>query len=131
MPSLKGSLVAFATCVVLSACVSPAQRVQNKEDMLAASGFTLAPANTPQRQASLASLPPHKFVRQERGDKVIYIYADPTICGCLYVGNQAAYGRYRDNVFQKHLADEKQMTAEMNQNIDWGPWGGPYGYFYY
>ena len=130
MPSLKGSLVAFATCVVMSACTSPAQRVQNKEDMLAASGFTVAPANTPQRKASLASLPPHKFVRQVHGDKVIYIYADPTICGCLYIGNQAAYGRYRDNVFQKHLADERQMTAEMNQNMDWGAWGGP-GWYYY
>jgi hypothetical protein len=111
-------------CVMLSACASPAQRVQNKNDMLAASGFTLLPADTPRRQASLASLPPHKFVRQERGAKVIYVYADPTICGCLYVGNQAAYGRYRENVFRKRLVDEKQMTAETNQNIDWEPWGG-------
>jgi hypothetical protein len=124
MPSVTGNLVAFAMCVVVSACVSPAQQVQSKNDMLAASGFTLVPANTPQRQASLASLPPHKFVRRERDAKVIYIYADPTICGCLYVGSQAAYGRYRENVFQKRLVDEKQMTAEMNQNIDWAPWGG-------
>jgi hypothetical protein len=123
MPSFTGRLVAFAMCVVVSACVSPAQPVQNKNDMLAAAGFRLAPATTPQRQASLASLPPHKFVRQERGDKVIYVYADPTICGCLYFGNQAAYGRYRESVFQKRLADEKQMTAETNQNIDWDPWG--------
>ena len=123
MPSLTGSLVGIATCVVLSACTSPAQRVQNKEDLLVASGFKFTPANTPQRQASLASLPPHKFVLQVRDNKLIYIYADPTICGCLYVGNQAAYGRYRENVFQKHLANEQQMTAETNQNMDWGPWG--------
>jgi len=123
MPSLTGSLVAIAACVVLSACTSPAQRVQNKEDLLVASGFRFTPANTPQRHASLASLPPHKFVLQVRDNKLIYIYADPTICGCLYVGNQAAYGRYRENVFQKHLANEQQMTAEMNQNMDWGPWG--------
>jgi hypothetical protein len=128
MPRFTGSLVAFAMCVAVSACVSQAQRVQNKEDMIAASGFTLVPANTPQRQDSLASLPPHKFVRQVRGDKVIYTYADPTICGCLYVGDQAAYGRYRENVFQKRLADEQQMTAEMNQNLDWGPWGP--GWYY-
>jgi hypothetical protein len=108
MRSLTGNLVAFATCVVLSACVSQTQRVQNKEDMLAASGFTLDPANTSQREASLASLPPHKFVRQERGDKVTYIYADPTICGCLYVGNQAAYDRYRNNVFQKTLPTRRR-----------------------
>jgi hypothetical protein len=112
----------------VSACISSAERVREKEDMLAAAGFTQVPANTPQRQDSLASLPPHKFVRQVRGDKVTYSYADPTICGCLYVGDQAAYGRYRENVFQRHLADEQRMTAEMNQDLDWGLWGPGWAY---
>jgi hypothetical protein len=101
--------------------------VQNKEDMLAAAGFTLVPANTPQRQASLATLPPHKFVHQIRGNNVLYTYSDPTICGCLYVGNQAAYGRYRENVFLRRLANEQQMTAQMNQ-MDWDVWGP--GWYY-
>ena len=114
----------FLLPFALAAC---ANQVQNKEDMLAAAGFTLVPANTPQRQASLASLPPHKFSRQVRGNNVLYIYPDPTICDCLYVGNQAAYGRYRENVFQKQLADERQMTAQIYQ-MDWGPWGP--GWYY-
>jgi hypothetical protein len=114
-------------CIVLAACAT--QRIQNKEDMLAAAGFTLVPANTPQRQASLKTLPPHKFVRQLHGNTVTYVYADPTICNCLYMGDQAAYGRYRENVFLNHIADEQQMTAEMNQSaLDWGPWG-PMGYY--
>jgi len=128
MPSWTRNLLIIATCVLLPACTSTAERVQNKENMLAASGFTVVPANTPQRQASLASLPPHKFVRQVRNGKVVYTYADPTICSCLYVGDQAAYGRYRANVFEKHLADERQTTAEMYQNMDWGPWGP--GWYY-
>src|SRR4249920_3406725 len=97
----RSKLCFFVLFVAVSAC---ANQVQNKEDMLAAAGFTLVPANTPQRQAALASLPPHKFVRQERNNKVVYTYADPTICDCLYVGDQGAYGRYRENVFQKKLA---------------------------
>jgi len=110
-------------CIGLSACVT--QRVEHREDMLAAAGFTLVPANTPQRQASLKALPPHKFVRQLHGDTVMYVYADPTICDCLYMGDQAAYGRYRENVFLSHIAEEQQMTAEMNQNaMVWGPWEG-------
>jgi hypothetical protein len=121
-------MLRFAMALVLpfglAACAS---QVQNKEDMLAAAGFTLVPANTPQRQASLTALPPHKFVRQVRGNNVIYTYADPTICDCLYVGNQAAYGRYRENVFQKQIADEQQMTAQIYQ-MDWGPWGP--GWYY-
>ena len=93
--------------------------VQNKEDMLAAAGFTLVPANTPQRQASLTSLPPHKFIHHgARNNAVVFIYADPTICDCLYVGNQAAYDRYRQNVFAQNIANEQQMTAQINE-LNW------------
>ncbi|HET6306527.1 MAG TPA: hypothetical protein VFG12_05040 [Rhodopila sp.] len=116
---------AFAIAAALSACTSA---VQNKEDMLAAAGFTLVPANTVPRQTALASLPPHKFVHQMRNGKLLYTYADPTICDCLYVGDQTAYDRYRQEVFQKNIANEQQMTAEMYQNMDWGVWGP--GWFY-
>ena len=40
----------------------------------------------------------------------------------------------RQNVFQKNLADEQQMTANINSmnDWDWGPWGGyPYPGWYY
>jgi hypothetical protein len=114
----------FVLFITVSACTN---QVQNKEDLLAAAGFTLVPANTPQRQAALKALPPHKFVRQMRNNGVIFTYADPTICDCLYVGNQAAYDRYRWDVFAKNLADEHQMTAQMEQ-MDWGPWGP--GWYY-
>ena len=124
MPRIKPRLAFFVVCLVMSAC---ANQVQNKEDMLAAAGFTLVPANTPQRQASLSALPPHKFVHQVRNNAVIYTYADPTICDCLYVGNQVAYDRYRQDVFVKHIADEQQMTAQINQ-MDWGAWGP--GWYY-
>jgi hypothetical protein len=124
MRQIKAIAVLFAVCIMALAC---AMQTQNKEDMLAAAGFTLVPANTTQRQTSLRTLPPHKFVRQVRNNTVLYTYADPTICDCLYVGNQAAYDRYRQNVFAKNIADEQQMTAQMNQ-IDWDPWGP--GWFY-
>jgi len=125
MMGIRARIAAAAVLVATAACTT--QAVQNKEDMLAAAGFTLVPANTPQRQASLATLPPDKFVRQVRGNNVLYTYADPTVCGCLYVGNQAAYGHYRENVFLRNLANEQQMTAEMHQ-MDWGAWGP--GWYY-
>jgi hypothetical protein len=120
MLRVRSTLLLFAACVAVSACTS--EVVQNKEDLLAAAGFRLVPANTPQRQASLRALPPHKFVHQVRNNAVVFTYADPTICDCLYVGNQAAYDRYRQNVFVKNIADEQQMTAQMDQ-MDYGPWG--------
>ena len=119
----QSALVAFAACIAVSACA----QVQQKEDLLAAAGFTLVPANTPQRQASLTSLPPHKFVRQVRNNAVIYTYADPTICDCLYVGNQAAYDHYRQEVFAKNIANEQAMTAQINE-MNWDAWGP--GWYY-
>ncbi len=124
MVRTRSILMLLAVSTAVSAC---AAQVQNKEDMLAAAGFTLVPANTPQRQASLSTLPPHKFVHQVRNDVVVFVYADPTICDCLYVGNQAAYDRYRQDVFAKNIANEQQMTAQLN-NMDWGPWGP--GWYY-
>ena len=120
----RSTLVLFAACVAVPACTA---QVQNKEDMLAAAGFTLVPANTPQRQAALKTLPPHKFVHQVRNNAVLYTYADPTICDCLYVGNQVAYDRYRANVFQKQIADEQAFTAQINE-MNWGAWGP--GWYY-
>src|ERR1700751_3641695 len=105
MLQIRATVAIIAACIAVSAC---AAQVQNKEDMLAAAGFTMVPANKPQRQASLSSLLPHKFFRQVRNNVVVYTYAVPTICDCLYVGNQAIYDRYRENVFVKHIADEQQ-----------------------
>jgi hypothetical protein len=119
MLQIRTCLTLSAVLIAISAC---GVQVQNKEDMLAAAGFTLVPANTPERQASLSSLPPHKFVHQVHNNGVVFTYADPTICDCLYVGNQGAYDRYRQAVFAKNIANENQMTAEINQ-MNWGAWG--------
>ncbi len=126
------ALVLVAALAPLVGCASG---VPDKENMLAAAGFAYRPADTPQKIASLRSLPPHKFVHQTRNGKPVWVYADPTICDCLYAGDESAYDKYRQEVFQKRLADEQQLTASINQdaaiNMDWGAWGGgwgPYGY---
>ena len=127
------TLAALGLCFAVAACQSPQQKIASKEDMLTASGFKFVAANTPQRQAAFQRLPPHKFSRQIKDGRVFYVYPDPTVCVCLYVGDQNAYATFRQNMFQKQLADEQQMTAdEMAMNDwDWGPWGGsPYGWYY-
>jgi len=83
----------------------------------------VVPANTPDREAELKQLPPNKFVPRTTGDQVEYIYADPVDCNCLYIGDQKAYGAYRQEMLTKHIVDEQQMTAQMYQdNWDWGGW---------
>ncbi len=109
----------------LSACETAQQRVEHREDLLAAAGFIVRPANTPERQTMLTRLPPHKFVQRVNGDVVHYVYADPLVCGCLYVGSQQAYNQYKANQLQQNLADEQQMTAQAYSDAawNWGAWG--------
>lgn len=134
MVKVGSTLAILGLCAAVAACQNPQQVIGNKEDMMAAAGFKFVPANTPARQASFKNLPPHKFSREIKNGQVFYVYPDPTVCVCLYVGSQQAYAKYQGNVFQKNLADEQQMTANINSmnDWDWGPWGGyPYPGWYY
>lgn len=86
----------------------------------------------------LSRLPAHRFVKRKKGDTIHYIYADPLVCGCLYVGTQKAYGQYKQGQQQKHLADEQHMAADSYSDASWnwnawgpwGPWGPGYGIGY-
>ncbi|HTV52235.1 MAG TPA: hypothetical protein VME21_13695 [Steroidobacteraceae bacterium] len=126
------TLMMVAAIVCLAGCESMQGRVSDKEDLLAAAGFDVKPATTPERLAELRSLPANKFVSRAKGDHVEYLYADPLVCNCLYVGDQSAFNAYKREVFQRKLADEQQLTAELYQEPpgfwygwSWGPWGWP------
>jgi hypothetical protein len=115
----------------LTGCVTEREAVSRKEDHLAAAGFIVRPANTPERQQMLSRLPPHHFVKRVHGDVVHYVYADPLVCDCLYVGSQQAYSKYQQYLLSKSLADEQETTAQMYADPmwNWGPWGpGDMGY---
>ena len=128
---MKTSLVitSLVACAGLLACETTQRRISEKEDLLAAAGFSMKPADTPEREAALKSLPPNKFVPKSKGDQVEYLYADPIVCNCLYVGDQNAFNAYKREVFERNLADQAQLTAQTYQQAfdwagwDWGPWG--------
>src|ERR1700722_20550232 len=124
----NGMGIALIGVFAIAACQSQSALVTQSEDNLAAAGFVVRPANTPERIAMLNRLPPHHFVQRVKGDVVHYVYADPLVCGCLYVGTQQAYNQYKLHQQQQNLADENQMSAQMYSDAAWnwnawGPWG--------
>ncbi len=126
---MKFAAIALALATGLAVAGCQTASVQQKENLLSAAGFVPQPANTPQRVAAMKKLPPNKFVQQVQNSQIVYLYADPIVCQCVYFGNQAAYAQYRQMVFQKNLADERQMTAMMAQNsFEFGPWNAPFMY---
>jgi hypothetical protein len=125
LDSIRTTIAVIGCGLLLAACASQQERASAKDDMLSAAGFTILPANTPERRLELQTLPPNKVVQKAQGDKVVFLYADPYACGCLYIGDQAAWNTYRKQQFEANLAREQQMTAQMNEQAawDWGPWG--------
>jgi hypothetical protein len=122
----RNALVAWVGFVLLAGCVTPQQQAAQKEDLLAAAGFQVRPADSPHRVAAMKRLPPNKFVTKVVNGNPVYLYADPLVCNCVYFGTQQNWDVYKQEMFQKQLANEAQMTAILNQEAwDWGPWGWP------
>ena len=116
MPRISFHLTLPVLCLLVSACATPRQRASAQEDVLAATGFTKQPANTPERAASLGSLPPNMVVQQAGDGPVRYVYADPLVCKCLYFGDQAAYERYNQEAARRRVAVEQAQAAQLKQS---------------
>jgi len=131
----------FLAVSILAACQTSRQRIIDHESDLAAAGFLLRPADTAERRALLARLPEHRFVQRVKDDKVHYVYADATVCKCLYVGTEAAYGQYQQNKQSKAQVKELERDLKQRNNAAedddlnaqvysdpayhweaWGPW---------
>lgn len=62
------------------------------EQLLTAAGFQKKVADTPAKLAHLGTLTPaRKLVAHRRDGRLYYLYADPVVCNCLYVGTAAQY----------------------------------------
>ena len=121
--TLKGTLVAVA---VLATAGCAHEIIGRRESMLAAAGFRVQPASTPERVQSLQALPPNRFVVQEKDGKQVWLYADPVVCKCLYVGAPENYQAFHQLAFQQHLVDEQVEAAQLSYSgfgFGFGPWG--------
>ena len=70
--------------------------------------------------------PARRLVAHRRDGQLYYVYADPAMCKCLYVGTPAQYQR----VLEKRLAIEQLVAQQELLNEDaviralWAPWPG-------
>ena len=117
-------LKVFLTTGAAMALVIGCSTTPQKEDILSAAGFKMVPADTPERQAHLKSLPPDKITTVQRSGKLYYTFPDPKK-NVLYVGGEQQYQQYRKLRLEKQMADEQLTAASMNEDAwnSWGPWG--------
>jgi len=114
--------------VLVAALAIGCSTTKDNENMLSAAGFKMVPADTPEREAHLNSLPADKITTVQRNGTLYYVFPDPKK-NMLYVGQQPQYEAYQKIRLQNQMAQEQLSAAEMNENAwgVWGPWGGgPY-----
>jgi hypothetical protein len=128
-------------CLALAACANTTTKVEKKEDLLLASGFTIRVADTPKRQALLAKLPAHRFVQRSKDGKALFLYADPLVCDCLYIGDDKAFGKYQETILDRQMARDElgdqgslreESKSDLNEELrvlgaeeagwGWEPW---------
>jgi hypothetical protein len=128
--------VAVLMSWVLAGCAeTPRQRAHRLEPMLSAAGFHMVPADTAQRQQELASHTPLKMRYYFANGNPHYWFADPYVCNCVYVGNEASFRQYQQLRLEQQMVEREQAAAAMNENaaeeeqFNWMMWP-PSPFFY-
>src|SRR5262245_61625035 len=119
---MKTCKTLLAAGVVIALAIG-CSTTKNRENMLSAAGFKAIPADTPQREAHLKSLPSDKLTTVTRNGTQYYVFPDPKQ-NVLYVGQEAQYQQYRKLRLEKQMADEELSAASLNADASWGVWGG-------
>ena len=119
-------LIAFVVLSCGCAAIEKEDRA-NTENLLAAAGFRVLPANSLKRQESLESMAPYKVERKIKGEEVFYLYACPDQ-SLAYIGSQSDYSKYRELKLQQQIANQNTMSSQnavmaAQQWNDWRVWG--------
>ena len=113
-------VIAAAALLMLPGCASVRRfEAASIEQRLAAAGFQQRPANTLDHVRDLAGMPALKLVARSKEGNVVYTYADPVNCHCLYVGGPREYSAYQRMVVEGEIA--RDNAAAMNWGL-WSPW---------
>jgi len=105
---------------LVAGCAMLAGREERQEaevvgKRLVAAGFRPVPADTPAKQAHLATMPNLLFTSttNKQGQKR-YLLADPDRCRCLYIGDEADYQRYTSLELQQE--EKSSLTAQRHDD---------------
>jgi len=114
MQARRFPFVAMLLCLPLlvTACATDKKDTERKafevEELLVPAGFSYHVAKTPAMLARMNKLPAHKMIRYMRHGKPLYLYQDAAGCKCVWVGDEAAYERFKEFFHQAVLARKQE-----------------------
>jgi hypothetical protein len=111
--ALAGLMLALAGCQAIES-----EEAQDTEQLLAAAGFHMKEASTPEQLANLQAMSQRKIVIQDQDGQPRYVYADAQDCKCVYVGDERNYDEYQRLSLREEIAEEN-----LDASMDWGMWG--------
>lgn len=95
------------------------------EQLLAATGFQMRAADSPERWRQLEAMTQQRLVVHPANGDERYVYADVELCRCLYAGTAEAYARYRRLAWYRRVAGEQRdaVARSPDERLDWALWG--------
>ena len=118
----------MVTAMLLTGCAAIEKSdAMDTERLLAASGFKMKFANTPEKLANITAMTQRTVVPHDKNGTVYYAYADAEFCKCIYLGTEKNYQQYEKIAIEKNIAQMNENAA-VNWNA-WGAWGD--GRYYY
>jgi hypothetical protein len=117
----KKVVLAIALALAFAGCAGiRANQTHWTEQLLTAAGFQVEPVATADELADFRALKPRKVIQDGRNGGIRYVYADPDVCKCLYVGDEQQYQKYQGLKIQKEISEEQaDMIAYRSL---WGRW---------
>ena len=126
MPIRRARISAILAMLTLSD--APAQINESRDalppptdNLLTLSGFVPRFADTPAKLAHLRRLPADRVVTRTVNGKTSYLYADPVMCRCIYVGSPQAWQTYQNGGppgYVGDTADKPQPRFNPNRLVE-------------
>lgn len=89
------SLLVILLCFSIGCSESGRQRAGQIDPLLTEAGFRATPADTVDRREALSTVTPFKVQYFKYRGRHLFFVADPDVCHCVYVGDEADYLRLR------------------------------------
>jgi hypothetical protein len=101
---------------------------RNMQFQLHEAGFKILLADNQERQNLLNGLPPETLSRLPLGGIVYYMYPDPVVCSCLYVGREQEFKKLQQLGIDLQRSNQALLIHEMGETeqAGFGP-AGPFG----
>jgi hypothetical protein len=123
-------ILALVAMVALPTGCASTNKTQHTESTLAASGFKVMPATTPQQLQLLQQLPTGKLSKVNRRGQQYYVFPDAAQ-KLLYVGQQKEFQDYQSMIeiqraaaADNAAAHESLVEAQVQDAPEWdGAWG--------